>query len=415
MSRKIIIGIGIAVLAGLGIWAFFQFWSAKPKEIFWRTAPVERGDVTIIITATGTMNADTSVDVGTQVTGKIAKVLVDFNSLVKRGQILAILDTTLLYANKLEASAAMQKAVLAANQARRDYNRDLKLFKVKVTALADFEQTKINYQTANVNLTSARAELSRARINLQYATIKAPISGQVISRNIQVGNMVIASFNSPTLFTIANDLTKMQVQANVDEADIGQVKLGQGAKFTVDAFPKDVFNGTVTQVRRQPVILQSVVNYVVIVEIANPDLKLMPGLTANLNIFVDEHTNVLRIPTGAFRFEPDSAYIKTVILLPDSVRKKWLLKFRKEAELKKQEIEETDAGTGTVWVRNNKDVYPLKVKRGLSDGTFTEIEGKIKVGDDVVVGINQVQTDKDKKSSSPFMPKFPTKKKSNGR
>jgi len=415
MSRKIIIGISAAVIAGLGIWAYFQFWSAKPKEIFWRTATVERGDVTIIITATGTMNADTSVDVGTQVTGKIAKVLVDFNSVVKRGQILAILDTTLLYANKIEASAAMQKAVLAANQARRDYNRDLKLFNVKVTALADFEQTKINYQTANVNLTSARAELSRARINLQYATIKAPISGQVISRNIQVGNMVIASFNSPTLFTIANDLTKMQVQANVDEADIGQVKMGQKAKFTVDAFPKDVFSGTVTQVRRQPVILQSVVNYVVIVEIANPDLKLMPGLTANLNIFVDEHTNVLRIPTSAFRFEPDSAYIKTAILLPDSVRQKWLLKFRKEAELKKQEIEETDATTGTVWVRNNKDVYPLKVKRGLSDGTFTEIEGKIKVGDDVVVGINQVQTDKDKKSSSPFMPKFPTKKKSNGR
>ena len=415
MSRKIIIGISVAVIAGLGIWAYFQFWSAKPREIFWRTAPVERGDVTIIITATGTMNADTSVDVGTQVTGKIAKVLVDFNSVVKRGQILAILDTTLLYANKIEASAAMQKAVLAANQAKRDYNRDLKLFNVKVTALADFEQTKINYQTANVNLTSARAELSRDRINLQYATIKAPIRGQVISRNIQVGNMVIASFNSPTLFTIANDLTKMQVQANVDEADIGQVKMGQKAKFTVDAFPKDVFNGTVTQVRRQPVILQSVVNYVVIVEIANPDLKLMPGLTANLNIFVDEHTNVLRIPTSAFRFEPDSAYIKTAILLPDSVRKKWLLKFRKEAELKKQEIEETDATTGTVWVRNNKDVYPLKVKRGLSDGTFTEIEGKIKVGDDVVVGINQVQTDKDKKSSSPFMPKFPTKKKTNGR
>ena len=415
MSRKIIIGISAAVIAGLGIWAYFQFWSAKPKEIFWRTATVELGDVTIIITATGTMNADTSVDVGTQVTGKIAKVLVDFNSVVKRGQILAILDTTLLYANKIEASAAMQKAVLAANQARRDYNRDLKLFMVKVTALADFEQTKINFQTANVNLTSARAELSRARINLQYATIKAPISGQVISRNIQVGNMVIASFNSPTLFTIANDLTKMQVQANVDEADIGQVKVGQKAKFTVDAFPKDVFSGTVTQVRRQPVILQSVVNYVVIVEIANPDLKLMPGLTANLNIFVDEHTNVLRIPTSAFRFEPDSAYIKTAILLPDSVRQKWLLKFRKEAELKKQEIEETDATTGTVWVRNNKDVYPLKVKRGLSDGTFTEIEGKIKVGDDVVVGINQVQTDKDKKSSSPFMPKFPTKKKSNGR
>ncbi len=415
MSRKIIIGLVVALIAGLGIWAYFRFWNSKPKEIFWRTAVVERGDVTIIITATGTMNADTSVDVGTQVTGKIAKVLVDFNSHVKRGQVIAILDTTLLYASKIQADAAVQKAMLASNQGKREYNRDLKLFRSKVTALADFEQTRITYQTASVNLTSARAEQSRARINLQYATIKAPIRGMVISRNIQVGNMVIASFNSPTLFTIANDLTKMQVQANVDEADIGQVKKGQKAKFTVDAFPKDIFNGTVTQVRRQPVILQSVVNYVVIVEIANPDLKLMPGLTANLNIFVDERKNVLRIPASAFRFEPDSEYIKTAILLPDSVRQKWLQKFRKEVELKKQEIVETDENSGTIWIRNNKDVYPILIKKGLSDGTFTEIEGKIKIGDDVVVGINQVQSDKDKKSSSPFMPKFPSKKKSNAR
>jgi HlyD family secretion protein len=346
-----------------------------------------------------------------QVSGKIARILVDFNSIVKKGQVIAVLDTTVLYASKVDAYAAMQRAQMQVDLAKSQYVRAKVLFDSSVTARADYDPVVTAYQTANGNLTSARAELNKAKINLQYATIKTPISGIVISRNIQVGNMVIASFNSPTLFTIANNLKKMQVQANVDEADIGQVKVGQAVKFTVDAFPKDIFDGTVTQVRRQPIIVTNVVNYVAIVEVQNPDLKLVPGLTANLNIFIDQRKAVIKIPSNAFSFTPPVEYIQTDILLADSTRKKWLEKIQHDSELRKQEIQEADPTQGFVWVQNGKDIYPLALKKGLSDGTFTEVIGAIKENEEVVVGLNHSAVVTDKKSSSPFMPKFPSKKK----
>jgi len=371
---------------------------------------VEKGDVSLMVTSTGSMNADTSVDVGTQVTGVIAKINVDFNSVVKKGQIIAVLDTNLLYANKVDANAAMQRAKFQSDESTREYNRAKKLFSTNTITQADYDLALTAYQNANGNLISGRAQLNRANINLQYATIKAPISGMVISRNIQIGNMVIASFNSPTLFTIAYDLKKMQVQANVDEADIGQVKVGQEAKFTVDAFPKNVFTGVITQVRRQPVMVQNVVNYVVIVEVENPEMKLVPGLTANLNIYIDQRKNVLRIPANAFTFIPPIEYIQTDKLLPDSTQKKWELKLQQNSELKKQQIVELDHTEGYLWVKSEKDIFPVKVTKGLSDGTFTEISGDIREGEEVVIGINHSASASETKSSSPFMPKFPKRR-----
>jgi HlyD family secretion protein len=409
--KKIIIISVIAIVVGLSAWLVYRYISNKKTVYNWRTVTVEKGDINVLVTSTGTMNADTSVDVGVQVSGKIARILVDFNSIVKKGQVIAVLDTTVLYASKVDAYAAMQRAQMQVDLAKSQYVRAKVLFDSSVTARADYDPVVTAYQTANGNLTSARAELNKAKINLQYATIKTPISGIVISRNIQVGNMVIASFNSPTLFTIANNLKKMQVQANVDEADIGQVKVGQAVKFTVDAFPKDIFDGTVTQVRRQPIIVTNVVNYVAIVEVQNPDLKLVPGLTANLNIFIDQRKAVIKIPSNAFSFTPPVEYIQTDILLADSTRKKWLEKIQHDSELRKQEIQEADPTQGFVWVQNGKDIYPLALKKGLSDGTFTEVIGAIKENEEVVVGLNHSAVVTDKKSSSPFMPKFPSKKK----
>jgi HlyD family secretion protein len=412
MKKKIIIISISVVLVGAGIFYYYYYSKNKATVYYWRTVPVERGDVNVLVTATGSMAADTSVDVGVQVSGIIAKIKVDFNDVVKKGQVIAVLDTTLYYAAKIDAAAALQRAKVAQDEARREFERAKNLFENKVAAQADYDLALTAFQNAEGNLTSARAQLNRAIINLQYCTITAPISGMIISRDVQVGNMVIASFNSPVLFTIAYDLKKMQVQADVDEADIGQVKVGQKAKFTVDAFPDEVFTGEVTQVRRQPVMVQNVVNYVVIIEVPNPDIKLVPGLTANSNIYIEERKNVLKIPTNAFSFTPPIEYIQASKLLPDSVKKFWEDKIRIISELKKQQIVEPNGTKGYLWIKKEMDVFPQEVTKGLNDGTFTEITGAVKKGYDVVTGINHTPTTADSKSSkSPFMPSFPTKKK----
>jgi HlyD family secretion protein len=234
----------------------------------------------------------------------------------------------------------------------------------------------------------------------------------IIARDVQLGNMVIASFNSPVLFTIAYDLKKMQVQADVDEADIGVVKVKQEAKFTVDAYPNDVFLGVVTQIRKQPVMVQNVVNYVVIIEVPNPDLKLIPGLTANSNIYIQQSKNVLKIPTIAFTFIPPVEYIQQDKYLPDSVKNSWILKIRQASELKKQQIVEPEGTFGYLWIIKDKEIYPVRVTKGLNDGSFTEISGDIREGYAVATGVNHSPTAVDTKTpSSPFMPKFPSKKK----
>ena len=409
-STIIILAVVAVVLVIAGV--FYYRYKNKPTVYYWRTVPIERGDLNVLVTATGAMAADTSVDVGVQVSGSIAKIKADFNDNVKRGQVIAVLDTTLYYAAKVDALATLQRADIAEKEAKIEYDRSKNLFDNKVAAQADFDLAKTAYQNAVGNVTSARAQLKKAVINLQYCTITAPISGVIISRNIQLGNMVIASFSSPVLFTIAYDLKKMQVQANVDEADIGQLKVGQRAKFTVDTYPNDVFEGIVTQIRHQPVTLANVVNYVVIIEVANPALKLMPGLTANANIYIEERKNVLKVATNAFTFTPPIAYIEASKLLSDSVKSYWYQKLKAVSEVKKQEIVEVTGGIGFLWVVSDKDVVPVQVNKGLNDGSFTEITGDIQEGNKVATGINQTATpDDNSKSSSPFMPKFPTKKK----
>jgi HlyD family secretion protein len=413
MKKKTVIIILFIILSLFTAWILFKHFHSKNIVYYWRSVPVEKGDVSVLVTATGSMSADTSVDVGVQVSGIIAKIKVDFNDIVKKGQVIAILDTSLYYAAKKDAEAAWQRALVAMDESKREYDRAKILFDNKVFAQADYDQAFTANQTAQANLISAKAQLNRANINLKYCTITAPINGMVISRNVQVGNMVIANFNSPVLFTIAYDLKKMQVQADVDEADIGLVKIGQNAKFTVDAYPSEVFEGVVTQIRRQPIMVQNVVNYVVIIEVSNPDLKLMPGLTANSNIFIEESKNVLKIPTNAFSFFPPIEYITENKSLSNSDKQFWLRKIRGISELKKQQIIEHNGATGYLWVKQGHDIFPIQVTKGLNDGTFTEISGKIREGDEVVTGINHstnVKEPQTSQSQNPFMPKFPTKK-----
>jgi len=455
MKKKywILITIGVILLA-VGAW--FLFGNKGNAAVQWRTGKVEKGDLKIVVTATGTLSADTTVQVGTQVSGVIDKIFVDFNSVVKKGQKVAVLDTTYLAAAVEDASSAMYRAQVQVDLTKLNYDRNKELFDEKVIAKSDFDQSNSDYKTALGSARSAKSALDRAKINLRYATILAPVSGVVISRAVDRGQTVASSFNTPTLFTIANDLTKMQVQASIDEADIGKIKDGQDVTFLVDAYPDQVFSGTVMQIRLQPIVLQNVVNYTVIVDVPNPDLKLMPGMTANITVMIQQVQNVLKIPASALKFWPPQDYLdKAMKEYPDSVKKflERILEFRKRMT--------TQGGTGPVagngaaggqtgfggsggtrpqggfgggngqgrgmgtgpgtdgkrsgrghmgiiWLKTiDNKLMPYRVKTGLSDGSFTAIESDLKEGDDVVVGIINSQTSTSATpQQSPFQPQM---------
>ncbi len=450
MKKKywILIGI-IVVLAAVGAW--FLFGKKDAAAVQWRTGKVEMGDLRVVVTATGTLGADTTVQVGTQVSGIIDKILVDFNSIVRKGQVVARLDTTYLAAAVEDASSSMYRAQVQVNLTKRNYDRNKQLFDEKVIAQADYDQSLSDYETAQGNARSAKSSLDRAKINLKYATIVAPVSGVVISRNVDRGQTVAASFSTPTLFAIANDLTKMQVQASIDEADIGKILVGQDVSFTVDAYPELSFNGTVRQIRLQPVVLQNVVNYTVIIDVPNPDLKLMPGMTANITVKIQEALGVLKIPASALKFWPTQEILDQALKeMPDSLKQiiDKMMKFRQRMNsqgggagsgLATRSGGQADRRTsgqggsgssssmersggqgsegrhgnrghmGLVWVKTaaNK-LVPFRVKTGLTDGSFTAVEGSLKEGDEVVTGIINTQTTTTPQTQqSPFQPQRP--------
>jgi HlyD family secretion protein len=310
------------VILGLAGGGYFWFGKKTEKAIEFRTGKVERGDLQVAVTATGTLSADTTVAVGTQVSGIITKIYVDFNSVVRKGQKIAVLDTTFLAASVEDAKSSLMRAQVQSRLTKRNYERNKTLYEEKVISQADYDQSLSDYETAQANERSVKTALDRAIINLRYATIVAPVSGVVISRNVDIGQTVAASFSTPTLFSIANDLTRMQLQASIDEADIGKIKVGQEVTFRVDAYMDQMFSGTVRQVRLQPVTVQNVVNYTVVIDVPNPDQKLMPGMTANLTVKIQEATDVLKAPSSALRFWPPQEYLdKHMNEYPDSVKK----------------------------------------------------------------------------------------------
>jgi HlyD family secretion protein len=314
MKKRIIL-IGSILLVAVVLFVVFSG-SGKKKYEF-RFDKASQGDITMNVTATGTINAVTSVEVGTQVSGIISKLYADFNSVVKEGQLIAQIDPTFLQQAVKDASASLERARAQFADAKRTLERTKSLFDKNLESQANYDAAVTQFESSQAALKQAEASLDRAKINLAYATIYAPINGVVIDRKVNVGQTVAASFSSPTLYTIANDLRKMQVQATIDESDIGKISIGQEATFTVDAYPEDRFRGTVSQIRLAPVSIQNVVNYTVIVDCDNDQLKLMPGMTANVRVVVGTASNVLRVPNMALRFQPpvdlvDSTKIKNM-------------------------------------------------------------------------------------------------------
>jgi HlyD family secretion protein len=366
--KKILIG-GIIVIA-IAVPAILLFRS-KGNEIKFRTEKIIRGDIEMSVTATGTVNPVTTVLVGTQVSGTIKNIYVDFNSPVKKGQLIARIDPALFEAqvnqaraNLLLAKANLEKAQATSVDAKRTMERNKELLAKSLIAQSDFDTAETNYETADASVSAAKSQviqsdaaLSSAETNLYYTKIVSPVDGIVVSRNVDVGQTVAASFQTPTLFSIAQDLTKMQIDTNVAEADIGGVKVGQNVEFTVDAYPDTTFKGKVWQVRNAPIIVQNVVTYDVVIQVDNPELKLKPGMTANVSIIVSVSKDVLKIPNAALRFRP--------------------------VEKVKTEVQQKGSG---VWILEQGEPKRIPVSTGISDGNYTElVSGNIKEGQEVIV------------------------------
>src|SRR5512140_335594 len=302
MKKKLIIS--GAILCLLLLTGYMVFLRTPSKKYDFRLDKVTSGEISMLVTATGTVNPVTSVDVGTQVSGIVAKLYADFNSVVKKGDLIAQIDSTFLVQAVKDADAALDRAKAQYADAKRSLDRTKTLFEKNLESQLNYDAALTTYESNAAGLKQAQATLDRAKINLAYATIYAPISGVVINRAVMVGQTVAASFSSPTLYTIANDLRKMQVLTTVDESDIGRISIGQEATFTVDAYPDERFSGTISQIRLNPVSVQNVVNYTVVISVDNVQLKLMPGMTASVRIMVASIKDVLKVSNMALRLQP---------------------------------------------------------------------------------------------------------------
>jgi HlyD family secretion protein len=345
---------------------------------------VERQNIHTTITATGTIEPVTSVTVGTQVSGIVSKLYVDYNSVVKKGQVIAELDRTNLTSELNRAKAELTSAQSTLSYETANFQRYQTLFNKGLVSANDYESAKLSYEKARQTVNSARESVQKAQTNLGYATITSPIDGVVLSKSVEEGQTVAASFNTPELFNIAQDLTDMRVIANIDEADIGGVKEGQRVTFTVDAFPDDKFEGTVTQVRQEATTTSNVVTYEVVIGAPNKDLKLKPGLTANVTIYTLEKNDVLAVPSKALRFMPNEALLK-----------------------KGEQIEDVDAPQ-KVWTMEGNTFKAHKVETGITNGMLTEIVSGISEGTEVLVDFKLSGGDAEEtgqQAQNPFMPR----------
>ena len=404
MSKKkiIIVAVGIIIVAGIAIWIFGG--DAKKRKVVYETTTVSRSDISNSVTATGTIEPVTEVEVGTQVSGIIDKLYADYNSVVTKGQLIAEMDKVTLQSELASQKATYDGAKAEYEYQQKNYERNKGLHEKQLISDTDYEQSLYNYQKAKSAFDSSKASLAKAERNLSYATITSPIDGVVISRDVEEGQTVASGFETPTLFTIAADLTQMQVVADVDEADIGGVVEGQRASFTVDAYPNDVFEGVVTQIRLGDASSTSststtttVVTYEVVISAPNPDLKLKPRLTANVTIYILDKKDVLSVPNKALRFTPEKPLIGNNDIIKDC------------------------EGEHKLWTREGTTFTAHPVEVGISNGISTEIISGISEGTKVVTEATigampgeNVAAEGNQESGgerSPFMPGPPGSKK----
>lgn len=414
MNKKVIIIIvSIVIIVIVCYFLFLDPGSTDTNKFTF--AKVSRGDISTTITSTGTLQAVTTIEVGTQVSGRIDRLLADFNSKVRKGQLLAVLDTTNLSLAVTNARTGLQKAQASYEIQKATFERDSALYAKKFISELDFITSKTNYLTAIANLSSAKSSLAQAKTNLGYAYIYSPIKGVIINRNVEEGQTVAASLSAPTLFTIAEDLSKMQILASVDESDIGQIKVGQDTKFTVEAYPDKKFTGKVVQIRLGSSVVSNVVNYTVVINADNNDGLLLPGMTATIDFYIDQKNDVLLIPNAALRYQPTEKMVtdfqarmkKENGNVPDSLKQK----FRPSGSGGRQNQNGSVTGTGnksrgTFWyldVNGNPEMGFAQL--GITDGKNTEIvkSRNLKEGTEVITG-NETPNNTTKQNTNIFTP-----------
>jgi HlyD family secretion protein len=365
--------------------------SATPN---YQTATITRGPITQAVTATGTLNPVVNVQVGSQVSGNIAKLFVDFNSQVKAGQVVAQIDPVLFQATVTQAEGDLSSVQAALELAKVNATRIQELFTRKTSSQADLDQAMASLHTAEANVKIKQGALDKARADLEHCTITSPIDGVVISRSVDVGQTVAASLQAPVIFAIANDLTKMQIDANVAEADVGVVTIDQKVDFTVDAFPMETFHGNVVQVRNAPITVQNVVTYDTVIGVNNPELKLKPGMTANVSIVVAQKDDVLQIKNAALRYRPPNA---TAV----ETRKTGVSRTGPQGS-GRTALHEGAERTVYVLPTNASHPLPRQIKTGISDGTVTEVVDGLNEGDRVVTAEFGSATGASSTSANPF-------------
>lgn len=395
MNKKVIIGIAAVVLVAGGVW-FFTGKSAK-GGIRLETAKVGRSSISNTVTATGTVEPVTEVEVGTQVSGIIDKLYADYNDVVKAGQLIAEMDKVNLKAELASAQAQLASSKSEYEYQQKNYARSKVLFDKKLISNSDYETATYNYEKSKAAYEQSQASMVKVNRNLEYATITSPIDGVVINRAVEEGQTVAAGFETPTLFTIAADLTKMQVIADVDEADIGNVEDGQRVSFTVDAYPNDVFEGTVKQIRlgdssssssSSSTSTSTVVTYEVVITADNPDLKLKPRLTANVTIYTLERDNVLTVPTKSLRFVPEEELLMGTGLTAEN------------------SAQEAPAGKRLIWVKQGQQLLPKMITVGSTSGNMIEVTDGLTEGEEIAVDMasNGAAPVVAATEKSPFMP-----------
>jgi HlyD family secretion protein len=409
--------------------AYYRSASGEKTPQF-MTSTATRGDVVQIVEATGKLEAVTTVQVGSQVSGTIESLHADFNSRVRKGQVVARLDSSVLAAQVEQAAATLvrlqadvDRARIALDDAQNKLRRAKDLFAAGLIPATDLEtadttarQAEASLKAAQAQVTQAQASLNQSRVNLSHTVITAPVDGIVISRNVDVGQTVAASMAAPTLFEIAKDLTEMQVNASVDESDIGQIKAGQHVTFKVDAYPNDTFSGTVSQVRLDPVVAQNVVSYVTIIDVPNRDLKLKPGMTANVTVEVARADDVVRVPNAALRFRPTQEMLPQVARTTDRAqgsgdapvagsqsgsrgRGAW------PGQQNGGSNRTPDETIARVWTLQDGQLRPVRVRTGISDGTVTAIlDGQLAESTTVITGVAAATAASDQTATSPLMP-----------
>lgn len=380
---KVYIAAGVVAIVAVVAWAMSG--GKKQEEVSFDTAKVAPANLMTSVTATGTIEPVTSVTVGTQVSGIVSKLYVDYNSVVKKGQVIAELDKTNLVSQLNASKATLASAQSKLNYESANFKRYATLYKKGLVSADEYENAQLTYKQAKDQVATAKEDVQRAQTNLGYATITSPIDGVVLSKSVEEGQTVAASFSTPELFTIAQNLKEMQVVADVDEADIGDVKEGERVTFTVDAYPDDTFTGTVKQVRQEATTTNNVVTYEVVISAPNADLKLKPGLTANVTIYTQERAGVMGVSTKALRFTPT----------PETVGKQYKIQDIANAKAK-------------VWTLEGNVLRAHRVSTGMNDGVNTEILSGVKAGLKVITGITVTEPEEDKESDdqeqSPFAP-----------